>query len=170
MKTIAPILVLLAAGCTPPPPDLTSITKELASLRQGLEELKKIEQPKFDSEQAMVDLTKEVQRLRDRLAQPVPAPAPAAPGPILSLPAPQTGNLSGGIGGTQTGVNDLYWVLTRLPVDNEERIVLALYQALGGGRGFKLVGVRMLSADLQMVEFAGEKPTVKEVINALKRK
>jgi hypothetical protein len=168
MRTLAPIFVLLAAGCSPPPPDLTPLTKELASLRQGLEELKKIEQPKFDSEQAMVDLTKEVQRLRDRMAQPALPPAPAA-APKLPLPSPQTGNLSGGMGGTQPGINDLYWVLSKLPVENEERAVLALYQALGGGRGFKLIGVRMLNADLQILEFGGDKPSVKEVFEAIRK-
>ncbi len=168
MRTIAPILALLTAACNPPAPDLTPLTRELASLRRGLEELKKAEQPKFDTEQAMVDLTKEVQRLRDRLAQ--PAPGPAAPAPVLSLPAAPTGTLSGGIGGTQPGINDLHWVLTRVSVDKEDRVVLALYQAQEGGRGFRLVGVRMLNADLQLVEFGNDKPRVKDIVDALKKK
>jgi hypothetical protein len=168
MRHLAPALVLLAASCSPPPPDLSAITKELASLRQGLDELKKIEQPKFDSEQAMVDLTKEVQRLRDRLAQ--PAPAAAVPLPALpALSVPQAGILAGGVGGTQAGVNDLYWVLGKISVDKEDRIVLALYQTLGGNRGFKLIGVRMLNADLQILELGGDKPSVREVVEALRR-
>jgi hypothetical protein len=170
MKTLAPVLVLLAAGCNPPSPDLTPLTKELATLRQGLDELRKLEQPKFDHEQAMEDLAKEIRRLHDRLAVPPPA-APGAPAPaILPLAAPQNGNLAGGIGGTQPGVNDHYWVLSKLPVENEERVVLALYQALSNGRGIKLISVRMLNADLQLVEYEGEKPHVKEVLDALKKR
>ena len=168
MKLVVPVLALLALGCNPPAPDLAPITKELASLRRGLDELRKLEQPKFDTEQAMEDLAKEIRRLRDRMAQPTPPPAPDAPA-ILPLPAPQSGNLSGGVGGTQGGINDLYWVLSKLTVDKEERVVLAMYQAQSGGRGFKLAGVRMLNADLQVIEFEGGKPHVQEVINELKK-
>jgi hypothetical protein len=170
MRTWSPVLLLLAAACSPPPPDLSAITKELGSLRQGLEELKKIEQPKFDSEQAMVDLTKEVQRLRDRLAQPTLLPPAVPAAPIAPLPSPQPGMLAGGVGGTQAGVNDLYWVLGKIALEKEERIVLALYQAQEGGRGFRLIGVRMLNADLQVIEMASDKPRVKEVMDSLKRK
>jgi len=168
MRTLVPFLVVLAAGCSPPPPDLSAITKELAALRRGLDEIRKVEQPKFDSEQAMVDLTKEIQRLRDRMAQPIPAPplVPAAP----ALQNVQAGMLSGGVGGTAPGVSDLHWVLTKLNVDKEERVVLALYQAQDGGRGFRLVGVRMLNADLQLLEFGNDRPRVKDIVDALKKK
>jgi hypothetical protein len=168
MRTLAPFLVVLAAGCSPPPPDLSAITKELAALRQGLEEIRKFEQPKFDSEQAMVDLTKEIQRLRDRMAQPIPA-APVTPA-TPALQNVQTGMLSGGIGGTQPNVNDLHWVLTKVNVDKEERVVLALYQAVDGGRGFRLNGVRMLNADLQLLEFKNDGPRVKDIVDALRKK
>jgi len=167
MRTLVPFLVVLAAGCTAPPPDLSAITKELAGLRQGLEDLKKAEQPKVDSELAMVDLTKEIQRLRDRMAQPIPpAAAPAAP----ALQNVQASMLSGGVGGTQPGVSDLHWVLSKVGVDKEERVVLALYQAQDGGRGFRLVGVRMLNADLQLLEFGNDRPRVKDIVDALKKK
>ncbi len=162
MKTLAPALIFLAA-CSPPPPDLTPITKELASLRQGLEDVKKLSQPRFDTEQAMEDLAKEVRHLRDRLAAPQAAPAPAA------APAPFVGPLSGGVGGTQPGINDLYWVFTKLQFGNDERVVLALYKVAGGTAGFKLAGVRMLTADLQLIEYAGDRPTVKQVLDELKK-
>ena len=110
----------------------------------------------------MEDLAKEIRRLRDQPAAHAPAPA------LPALPAPQTGNLGGGVGGTQPGLNDLYWVLTKLPVDNEERVVLALYQA--GSRGIKLLSVRMLNADLQIVQYEGEKPQVREIMDALKKR
>ena len=80
-----------------------------------------------------------------------------------------SGSLVGGVGGTQTGVNDLYWILTRVPVDGEDRTVLALYQARADGRGFKLTGVRWVGPDLQLIEFGQEKPSVKEVVDALKK-
>jgi hypothetical protein len=166
MKTIAPILVLLLASCNPPAPDLSPITKEIASLKAGLEELKKVQQPTFDTQQAQEDLAKEIRRLRDRMAQP-PLPAAPAAGAALPVPAPQAGFLQGGVGGTQAGLNDLYWVLTKLTVDKEERLVLAMYQ--GNHRGIKLAGVRMLNADLQLVEYNGDKPTVKQVVEELKR-
>lgn len=163
MRIFIPSLLALAA-CSPPPPDGT-VAKELAALRQGLEDLKKGQQPTFDKEQVLADLTREVRRLR---TAPPPAAAPA-PEPALVPPTLLSGSLSGGVGGTQTGVNDLYWVLTRIQVEKEERVVLALYQALANGRGFKLAGVRMLGADLQIVEFNQEKPHVKEIVDELKR-
>jgi hypothetical protein len=165
MKTLAPILVLLAAACNPPAPDLTPITKELAALRQGLEEVKAGQKPTFDKEQVLADLTREVRRLREGPAL-APAAAPAALG--LPMPAPQAGILNSGVGGTQAGLNDLYWVLTKITVDKEERVVLATYQS--NHRGIKLTGVRMINADLQLVEFNADQPTVKQVVDSLKRK
>ena len=49
MNRLAAVLLVLS-GCTPPPPDLSAITKELAALRAGMEELKKGQQPTFDKE------------------------------------------------------------------------------------------------------------------------
>ncbi len=165
MNRLAAVLLLLSA-CTPPPPDLSAITKELSSLRAGMEELKKGQQPTFDREQVLEDLTKEVRRLR---AAPPPAAPEAVPAPVVLPATLQGGTLSGGVGGTQSGINDLYWVLTKMQVEKEERVVLALYQAQNNGRGFKLAGVRMLSADLQIIEYGQDKPHVKDVIDELKR-
>ena len=167
MKTaLLPSMLLLAAACSPPPPDLGAITQELAALRRGMEEIQKAQQPTFDKEQVLADLTAEVRRLRTA----PPAPAAPADAPVV-VPAPlQGGALAGGVGGTQNGVNDLYWVLAKVLVEKEERVVLALYQAQTNGRGFKLAGVRMLSADLQIVEMGQDRPHVKEVIEELKRK
>jgi len=177
MKTLIPILVLLAAGASTllnagcnPPPDLTPITRELASLRKEVEELRKADQPKFDTEQAMEDLAKEVRRLRDRLSQPAPAPAAPAPAPAALPQVLQAATLSGSVGGTQPNVHDLYWVLGKVLVDKEERTTLALYQAQDGGRGFRLLGVRMLNADLQVIEMGNDKPRVKDIVDALRKK
>jgi hypothetical protein len=159
-------VVLLLSGCTPPPPDLSAVTRELASLRAGMEELRKGQQPTFDREQVLEDLTKEVRRLR---AAPPPAAPDPAPAPAVLPATLQGGSLAGGVGGTQSGINDLYWVLTKVQVEKEDRVVLALYQAQNNGRGFKLAGVRMLSADLQIVEYGQEKPHVREIVEELKR-
>jgi hypothetical protein len=67
-------------------------------------------------------------------------------------------------------VSDLYWVLGKIALEKEERAVLALYQAQDGGRGFRLVGVRMINADLQIVELGNDKPHVKDVVELLRRK
>ena len=165
MKAITPLLILLAACGREP--DLSPLRQELAALRAGMEELKKGQQPTFDKEQVLEDLTKEVRRLRTSPPPDAPQPAPA---PVVLPATLQGGTLAGGVGGTQAGINDLYWVLTKIQVEKEDRVVLALYQALANGRGFKLAGVRMLSADLQIVDFNHEKPTVKEVMEALKKK
>jgi len=165
MKKLLSWMFLLAAGCTPPSPDLSAVTRELAALRQGLEEIRKGQQPTFDREQTLEDLTKEVRRLRTA----PPAQAAPAAAPTVVPAALPSGALAGGVGGTQSGVNDLYWVLTRIQVENEERVVLALYQAQANGRGFKLSGVRMLSADLQILEMGQERPHVREVIEELRK-
>ena len=66
MNKLIPVILLLAAGCSAPPPDLSAITKELAALRQGLEEIRKGQQPTFDKEQVLADLTAQIDRaLRD---------------------------------------------------------------------------------------------------------
>jgi hypothetical protein len=143
------------------------MSRDLAALRDGLEELKKSQLPRPDSEQVMDDLSREIRRLRDRLAQPLfPSPPGAS---IPTLPPLRAEFLSGGVGGSQQGINDLYWVLSRVAVGGEERIVLALYQASPAGRGFKLTGVRFLSADLQVIELGQDKPRVREILDELKK-
>jgi len=129
-------------------------------------ELRAVEQPTFDSAQAMEDLSKEVRRLRERLAQPAPSPPAPVTLPAAALP---TGGFVGGVGGATAGVNDLYWVLAKVSVDGQERLVLALYKALKEGNGFKLTGVRMLSADLQLIEYAQDRPRVKDILELKKR-
>jgi hypothetical protein len=166
MKPLVPLFVFLAA-CSPPPPDLSPIRNDLAALRQEVQELRKTQQPGMEALAAMDDLTHEVKRLREKTAPaPIPAPAPVKEA-ALTTPLP-SGSLVGGVGGTQTGVNDLYWILTRVAVDGEDRTVLALYQARGPG--FKLVGVRWVGPDLQVIEYNQEKPHVRDILEELKKK
>lgn len=58
-------------------------------------------------------------------------------------------------GGTQNQ-NDLCWVLTKVkPVKGPERLVLAMYRAKDNGKYFDLEDVRMIEADLRVVELKG---------------
>lgn len=166
MKHLIPLLALLGA-CSTPPPDADQISRELAAFRESLEELKKNQPTKGESDLAMDDLAREIRRLRDRLAQP-PSPAAAVVG-MPALPSVHAELLSGSPGGTQPSVNDLYWVLAKMTVGGEERLVLALYQAASAGRGFKLAGVRILGPDLQIIDYGQEKPHVREIIEELKK-
>jgi len=169
MKSFIPALLVLGAGCASTS-DLTPVLRELAELRKEVEECRRVQQPTFDSSLAMENLSKEVRRLREQLAQPPPATAPApTPGalPVLSAAA---GGLTGGVGGTAPNIQDLYWVLARVIVDGQERIVLAQYHAKSGGAGFTLSGVRMLSADLQIIEYNQDRPRVKDILEELRKK
>jgi hypothetical protein len=166
MRALIPLLCL-AAACDAPAAD-PKLREELAALRREVAELRAVEQPNFDSAQAMEDLSKEVRHLRERLAQPAPpAPTPPVTLPTATIPA---GGFVGGVGGTASGVNDLYWVLSKVSVDGAERLVLAQYRALPDARGFKLTGVRMLSADLQIIEYGQDRPRVKEILEELKKR
>ncbi|HZE99477.1 MAG TPA: hypothetical protein VE981_20905 [Planctomycetota bacterium] len=165
MKFCLPAILLLGA-CAAPSTDPAALTRELADLRAEIAELRKVREPAFDSAQAMEDLSKEVRRLREQQAR-TPPPPPAVTLPVAT---PAAGGFYGGVGGTLPNVNDLLWVLSRVSVDGQERLVLALYKAKAGGNGFGLSGVRILGGDLQIVEFNQERPHVKDVLEALKRK
>lgn len=167
MRFLIPGLIFLGA-CNDSTPAQDPILLELAELRRSVEEIRKVQQPTFDSSLAMENLSKEVRRLREQLAQP-PAPAPAPVPLTLPVLSPAAGGLAGGVGGTAPHVQDLYWVLAKVLVDGQERIALAQYQARPGGKGFLLSGVRMLSADLQLVEYNGDRPSVKDVLEELKK-
>jgi hypothetical protein len=58
-----------------------------------------------------------------------------------------------GTGGGTNNQNDLCWVLSKVkPVRGPERMVLALYRAKRGGDYFDLEDVRMVDADLRIVD------------------
>jgi len=167
MKPLSPLFALLAA-CSTPSPDSSPIREDLAALRQEIQELKKTQQPSMEALASMDDLAHEVKRLREKTAAPPTPPAPVKEAPLM-MPLP-SGSLVGGVGGTQSGLNDLYWILTRVAVDGEDRTVLALYQAKADGRGFKLAGVRWVGPDLQIIEYNQEKPHVRDILEELKKK
>jgi hypothetical protein len=161
MKALIPMLCLVSACAD------SKMREDMAALRREVAELRAVEQPKFDSVQAMEDLSKEVRRLRERLSQPAPAAPPPVTLPTATIPA---GGFVGGVGGAAVGVNDLYWVQAKVTVDGQERLVLALYKALKDGNGFKLTGVRMLSADLQIIEYGQDRPRVRDILEELKKR
>jgi len=168
MNRLAPFLCLLSACAAPTA--TPEVAEELAALRREVADLRAVGQPTFDTIQAAEDLSREVRRLRERLAQPAPAAAPS-PAPVtLPLTTIPLGGFVGGVGGTVAGVNDLYWMLTKVTVDGAERPVLALYQARTEGRGFKLTGVRMLGADLRIIEYGQDHPHVKEILEQLRKR
>lgn len=161
MKILIPLLACLGACASSDP----ALGTEMAELRQELQEMRKVAQPRLDAVEAMDDLAREVKQLKQKLANPLPAPVLLpSPDPLTPL---KTDALAGGIGSTQAGVNDLYWVLSRVQVGGQERTVLALYRAIP--QGIRLESVRLLNPDLQMIEFNGTKPTVKEVLNTLEK-
>ncbi len=102
--------------------------------------------------------------------------------------APQSVDSSGGlimgIGGSQTQLNDLVWVLWKHPApkrpvgedtkdgittSKDERLTLCCYQVANGARSMKLVGVRDISFDMDVVEYRNEKPTVSDIVSELKK-
>jgi hypothetical protein len=77
--------------------------------------------------------------------------------PAHAQAGPAAGGASGtsvlGTGGGSSNQNDLCWVLTRVkPARGPERTVLSLYRAKRGGEYFDLEDVRMLDADLRIID------------------
>ena len=80
-----------------------------------------------------------------------------------------------GTGGGSSNVNDLCWVISKVkPVRGPERTVLALYRARRSGDYFDLEDVRMIDADLRIIDMkAAEhrqaKSDVQSILKALPR-
>lgn len=79
-----------------------------------------------------------------------------------------------GTGGGTQNQNDLCWVLSRVkPARGPERTVLALYRAKRNGECFDLEDVRMIEADLRVIELKGDSHTkntsVDEILKKLPR-
>jgi hypothetical protein len=85
-------------------------------------------------------------------------------------------------GGATSQQADILWVIHKhkaLPrtggdakdvvTAKEERITLCCYQVMTGGRKIKLVGVRDISFDMDLMELENDKPTVKEIVEALRK-
>ena len=84
-------------------------------------------------------------------------------------------------GGATANQADILWVINKHKAPShvgdakdvvnqkEERITLCCYQVMTGGRKIKLVGVRDISFDLDLMELENDKPTVKDIVEALRK-
>ena len=71
------------------------------------------------------------------------------PHPLRWVP----GGTAPATGGGTNNQNDLCWVLTKVkPARGPERTVLALYRAKKGGDYFDLEDVRMIDADIRVID------------------
>ena len=96
---------------------------------------------------------------------------------------PQAGILIA-TGGSQQNIQDCVWILFKRPSDKKpdegtgtvadsvlnkpEHLSLACYQVTNNGRMVKLVGVRNISWDMDLIELNNDKPQVMEIIKALR--
>ena len=84
-----------------------------------------------------------------------------------------------GTGGSQTQTQDILWIIYKRAASSgadakgvmakSERITLCCYQVQNGARLIKLVAVRDISFDMDVVEFGNDKPHVKDIIEELKK-
>jgi hypothetical protein len=82
-------------------------------------------------------------------------------------------------GGSQSQIQDILWIVYKrqqpIKGDREgalsksERITLCCYQVENGARKMKLVGVRDISFDVDLLELENDKPSVKEIVEAIKK-
>ena len=89
-----------------------------------------------------------------------------------------------GIGGAQTQVNDIVWILVKHPApkrpgadtkegcivsSKDERLTLCCYQVANGARAMRLVATRDISFDVDVPEYMNDRPSVKTIIEELKK-
>jgi len=104
----------------------------------------------------------------------------------FAAPAPQAVDNQGqglmlATGGATANQVDVLWVINKhkAPVHSgdpkdivnqkDDRITLCCYQVQTGGRKIKLVGVRDISFDLDLMELENDKPSVKDIVEALRK-
>ena len=84
-----------------------------------------------------------------------------------------------GTGGAQTQTQDILWIIYKRAASSgadakgvmakAERITLCCYQIQNGARSIKLVAVRDISFDVDVVELENDKPSVKDIVEAIKK-
>jgi hypothetical protein len=84
-----------------------------------------------------------------------------------------------GSGGATTNTQDVLWVIYKRPapasdkkdsvLSKAEKVTLCCYQVANGARNVKLVAVRDISFDIDLVEYGNDKPHVKEIVEELKK-
>ena len=95
------------------------------------------------------------------------AQAEAQAGPSAGSGAGNGGTIVA-TGGASNNQNDLCWVLTKVrPARGPERTVLALYRAERNGEQFNLKSVRMIDADLRLIELGKHEPSVGTILKSL---
>jgi hypothetical protein len=83
-------------------------------------------------------------------------------------------------GGSQNNINDVIWIVYKRAaapaagakdsvLSKTEKITLCCYQVANGARNVKLVAVRDISFDIDLVEYGNDKPHVKEIVDELKK-
>jgi hypothetical protein len=101
--------------------------------------------------------------------------------------ATQDNNPAAGIvvatGGSQQNMNDICWILfkrlapkkaggdattTEGVMHKDEYLTLGCYRVTDNGKRMTFVGMRNISWDLDLIEYQNEKPTVMEIIKALR--
>lgn len=99
--------------------------------------------------------------------------------------APQaTDNTGQGIamatGGSQPQTQDILWVIYKrhVPIKSgegkdalakDERITLGCYMIANGARQMKFVAARDITFDLDVIEYANDKPKVRDIVEELKK-
>lgn len=95
------------------------------------------------------------------------------------MQAQSTESLQMYTGGSQNNIQDIVWIIYKRPAQSKgdekgilsksERITLCCYQVGNGARNVKLVAVRDISFDMDVIEFGNDKPHVKDIIDELKK-
>jgi hypothetical protein len=87
-----------------------------------------------------------------------------------------------GVGGSADNRADVVWILKKggapdwmkfdrgkNSIITDERLTLACYQVQNNGRSIRLVAIRDLSYDMQLIELGNDKPHVTDIIEDLKK-
>ena len=84
-------------------------------------------------------------------------------------------------GGSQNNIQDVIWIVYKRPspggaaaakdsvLAKAEKVTLCCYQVANGARNVKLVAVRDITFDIDLVEYGNDKPHVKEIVDELKK-
>ena len=106
----------------------------------------------------------------------------------IAAPTSGTADPSAGIvlatGGSQQNLNDICWVaykrkntsqsgsdsgVTQDDITNKENLIsLGCYQVTKNGKMMKLVGLRNVSYDMDLLEYMNERPSVADIVKSLR--
>jgi hypothetical protein len=83
-------------------------------------------------------------------------------------------------GGSQNNIQDIIWIVYKRQnaggadkkdsvLSKAEKVTLCCYQVANGARNVKLVAVRDITFDIDLIEYGNDKPHVKEIVEELKK-